>query len=444
MSEPTELSERELEILRLVATGASNKEIAQQLYISANTVKVHLRNIFAKIGATTRTEAAMYAVQTGLVPSGSEPSQAEDLGSAQAVEASALHSQLAPAPLSVWQRSAPWLAAALLLVLLPLAVIILPGWFTPRPAVSGQPQSTEAARWQTRAGLAEPRFGLAVTAFENRLFAFGGESLQGVSGAVDQYDPQINTWMSGAEKPTPAADVLAGVAAGKIYLPGGRLESGEITDRLEIYDPYTDEWSRGSALPEARSAYALAVFEGKLYLFGGWDGKVFVRSTFRYDPGEDLWEILDSMPTARGFAGAAVAESKIFVVGGTDGDAPLDVNEVYWPAREGSQENVWTKAAAMPEGRSAMGITSVVDLIYLFGGEGKTPGAVSSLEYIPSLDAWQEFVQPETSPWSRMGVVLLGSQVYLLGGKLDQAPTGQNLAYRAIYTISIPTIIKDQ
>src|SRR5512135_1572523 len=67
MPESNDLSEREREILRLVATGTSNKEIAQSLFISSNTVKVHLRNIFAKIGAASRTEAAMYAVRLKLV-----------------------------------------------------------------------------------------------------------------------------------------------------------------------------------------------------------------------------------------------------------------------------------------------------------------------------------------------------------------------------------------
>ena len=60
--ENTELSEREIEILKLVGQGKSNKEIAQDLFISVNTVKVHLANIFKKIGADSRLEATLFAI----------------------------------------------------------------------------------------------------------------------------------------------------------------------------------------------------------------------------------------------------------------------------------------------------------------------------------------------------------------------------------------------
>jgi len=72
MNHTSELSEREIEILKLVATGLSNKEIAYQLKISPNTVKVHLKNIFGKIGVVSRTEAAMFAVRQGWVEAGNQ------------------------------------------------------------------------------------------------------------------------------------------------------------------------------------------------------------------------------------------------------------------------------------------------------------------------------------------------------------------------------------
>lgn len=67
-SELTEpLSDRELEILQLVATGASNKEIATQLYIAEGTVKNHLTNILGKLGVRDRTQAALKAHELGLL-----------------------------------------------------------------------------------------------------------------------------------------------------------------------------------------------------------------------------------------------------------------------------------------------------------------------------------------------------------------------------------------
>jgi two-component system nitrate/nitrite response regulator NarL len=63
------LTEREIEVLRLVVQGASNPEIAAKLCVSVNTVKTHIRNILEKLHLDNRTQVAGYAVQSGLVSS---------------------------------------------------------------------------------------------------------------------------------------------------------------------------------------------------------------------------------------------------------------------------------------------------------------------------------------------------------------------------------------
>jgi DNA-binding NarL/FixJ family response regulator len=60
------LSERETAVLEAVARGLSNREIGRQLWISEQTVKFHLRNVYRKLGISSRTEAARYAYRTGL------------------------------------------------------------------------------------------------------------------------------------------------------------------------------------------------------------------------------------------------------------------------------------------------------------------------------------------------------------------------------------------
>lgn len=65
LAEP--LSEREIEVLRLVARGASNREIAAELVIAEGTVKNHLTSILAKLGVDDRTEAAVKARELGLI-----------------------------------------------------------------------------------------------------------------------------------------------------------------------------------------------------------------------------------------------------------------------------------------------------------------------------------------------------------------------------------------
>jgi DNA-binding NarL/FixJ family response regulator len=67
VSDPTQLTEREREVLALLARGASNREISEALYIASGTVKNHLSNILGKLGVRDRTQAALKARELGLL-----------------------------------------------------------------------------------------------------------------------------------------------------------------------------------------------------------------------------------------------------------------------------------------------------------------------------------------------------------------------------------------
>ena len=62
------ITKRELEILALIAQGMSNREIAEKLFVSENTVKTHSSRLFDKLGAKRRTQAVQFAKEMGLIP----------------------------------------------------------------------------------------------------------------------------------------------------------------------------------------------------------------------------------------------------------------------------------------------------------------------------------------------------------------------------------------
>jgi DNA-binding NarL/FixJ family response regulator len=61
------LSEREVEVLRLLASGGSNRQIAAELVLSVRTVERHVANVYTKIGAHNRADATAYAARRGLL-----------------------------------------------------------------------------------------------------------------------------------------------------------------------------------------------------------------------------------------------------------------------------------------------------------------------------------------------------------------------------------------
>ena len=67
---PAEITSREMDVIRLVAMGRSNKEIAAELVISEKTVKTHMSNILSKLGLEDRTQLAIYAIKYNLVDRG--------------------------------------------------------------------------------------------------------------------------------------------------------------------------------------------------------------------------------------------------------------------------------------------------------------------------------------------------------------------------------------
>lgn len=446
------LSEREIEILRLVATGAANKEIARQLVISPNTVKVHLRNIFTKIGVASRTEATLYAINNGLVnPSPAsiaelqianpgEPASAEKRSNLVIAE-----QDFTAKPRTVSRKWQIGLGLLLLLALVGSALVMNrianQAFVNPTSAVQAQPDLSVAQRWTIKAAMPSPRKGMAFTGYNDSLYLIGGETSLGIDGALLLYEPESDTWMALKDKPTPVTDARAALLGEKIYIPGGRMKDGSPTSVLEIYDPRLDSWERKAPIPIPISAYALASFEGRLYLFGGNDGEIYRSTVYSYDPEEDIWQERSPLAGPRAYAGAAILNNKILIIGGFDGEYALQDNQAYFPNRDSSGEVAWEDFQPLPEERYAMGVTQLGDLIFVFGGLEKSGNAAaSSFQFTVPTDLWTEVNPPPVAVGAYPAILASGNYIYLCGGETSGGLAADNQAYQAIYTISVPII----
>lgn len=439
----TELSERELEILKLLATGLSNKEIAGQLVLSINTVKVHLRNIFAKLGVQSRTEATLVAIQRGYVnvpgapvPASGEPAAAAaDDESASVSEPAEVKDQASVAsitlppdvtaaieiepPLPISRRVA---LAVLGLLAIAFAVMAVPRDVAQSDNAANKPFSDSLAAgvaaavtpgdsvWQPAGQMSLPRGRLAAAAMGAQIVAIGGETPNGITGAVEIWDSIKQQWRTGQNKPIPVANIGAAVLNGKAIVPGGYTTAGTPTTRVEAYDLISDTWISLASLPAPRFAYALTSHDGKIYVFGGWDGQGYANTTFIYDPKSDRWTTGAPLPIGRGFAGAASLGDAIYVVGGYADDHEFDRCDRYIP-----KEDRWESCAPMSVARGGVSLIPIAGRLYAIGG-GWTGYLTFNERYDPAANAWSIVPTPFTGQWRGMGATNIGNDIYALGG----------------------------
>ena len=335
-----------------------------------------------------------------------------------------------------WLRRFWWIIVGVIVIILALIGV----WVSQLAVSSDGVQSTQLAepqRWQELASPSSARSSFAFVAYENQLYAIGGQTKTSVTNVVERYDPLLDSWSSLSPKKIPVADVSSVVIGGKIIVPGGRMESGDVTDIVEVYDPYEDNWTMVSPIPKGLSSYAVATYEGKMYLFGGWDGKQFTDSVYMYDPAQDFWSLDATLPAARGFSGTAVVSNRIYILGGYDSTSALNTNDIFLP---GNSEKPWMQGTSMPEGRFGVGVASFADVIYVIGGTDENGNVLRSLQYNVNEGIWKPFGSLQSKTWKNMGVLPFGSKLYILGGELGDQLSDKLWGYQAMYLIVLPII----
>lgn len=416
------LTERELEITELVAEGLTNREVAERLYLSHNTVKVHLRNIFTKTGVASRTELSMLAVQEGwiVVPGAPEESDGTSVtdGTQDTPETGPSQPTLPPWPWQRWIALTWGLGLVLMVSLLPRrhpAPVTTTGPGDVFSATGTVPQVMGAAAeegWQELAPLPVRRAGMGVAAKDSEIYVIGGMTDGGPSGRVDIYDMASDTWREGRARPVALAHVGAVILDGDIWVPGGCTSDQNLTPSTAVhrYDPDQDTWEEAAPLPTPLCAYALVTDGERILLFGGWDGHAYRALTYAYNPEQDTWEELTPPTQARGFGAAAMLADRVFYIGGYDGEREWATCEVYFP-----ETDTWTTCQPMLQPRGGLGLAAIGGRIHAIGGGWQTPLGFNE-RYTPATDEWSVVETPIASEWRNLGVVPWETSLYAMGG----------------------------
>jgi N-acetylneuraminic acid mutarotase len=253
--------------------------------------------------------------------------------------------------------------------------------------------------WASKSSMPTVQYGFAIATYQNMIYVFGGCSgFNPTSGypincthANEVFNPATDSWEKRAPMLTARAELQANVVNGKIYLIGGTLPSGDISNASEVYDPSSNSWSSALPIPYPVGLYASAVLNNKIYIEGGGQSGPKISDLNQiYDPETNVWTLGAPLPAPLVWAGAAsttgvFAPAQLYVLGGTsDGINGVNTNRIYDP-----QSNSWTIGALMPTTRGALSAAVANDTLYALGGTDNFPNPqagtkAANEEYFPS------------------------------------------------------------
>jgi len=443
------LSVRELDVLGCIVNGAANKDVAAELHISQNTVKVHLRNIYTKLGASSRTEAVTTALQQGLVviPGVEEPAVTPPTITPESSNDNPPETAPSSPTTEPESRKWPLYSGVILLVLLGAALAAYLGAqafnqtanrpLSPTPTLFPE-EAIGQSQWFTTRPLTTPLSDMAVASVGLDIFHIGGETETGVTPLVNRFDTLSRTWHEMAAKPTAVSQATAAVLFGEIYVPGGRTADGKPTNIVEAYSPANNAWRPVANLPKAISQ-GLTLSDGHfLYILGGWDGENYLDDVFVYDVGSDSWRPLTKLPASLAAAAGGAISGQLLVLGGTDGKTILDSCYAYTIA-----ENSWDNCSAMLRPRAHAAAAIILNKLYILGGDEAEGSELPFGEfYDADKDTWQVVNMPmlaEAKSWRQLGATNVETKIYALGGKIGGALSDGSYIYSPlIYQTFIP------
>jgi DNA-binding CsgD family transcriptional regulator/N-acetylneuraminic acid mutarotase len=461
------LSEREMEVARLLVTGATNSEIARVLVISPHTVKVHLRNVFDKLQVSSRTEASMLLVKRGwVVVPGVEVSDGAG-APATGVETPAFAE---PEPLSNLEAEPrPWqLGIVMASLAVALASLLLPAWIpTPKSTlgllsdsgqtVLGKPVLNNLPyQWKVQPPLSQPRSRLAAVEVAGQIYAIGGENEEGMAlDRVEIFDLESGQWRQGSSMPDPRANLALTISGDDLIVAGGsRLNlppDGELTteallaqemvlhDDMAAYDRNADSWSAGGKLPMPLAGTALVTHGDMLYLLGGWNGQEMQDSVWRLPLAQfekstpEDWEVITQMPNAVAWFGAVMVNDLLYVVGGYDGR-----QEVADFATYNVTSGEWQQLTSLTYPRG--GVSLVYDGVTVLALGGGWASTIQSHERYDALtNQWTTIASPISGEWRHFGAAANEGSVYILGG-WSGAYLDMHVQFQSTFRALLPVI----